>query len=104
MSKLLSELSNTYGNVERTPIALTVRFQTDSHAGSGTVQPLAQPGQNPSLGSFQTPQLVLGPAFDATISATAFSHGAQSPSRPGQAEHMLVSLRFGGNAVQFAAI
>ena len=86
-----------------TRIALTVRFQTVSHVGSGVAQPLVQPGQKPSFGSFHTPQLVFGPALDAITSAIFFSHGAQSPPHPGQTEHMLVSLRFGGKAVQFAA-
>ena len=107
-----------------TRMAFTVRFHTVSQAGSGVAQPLAHPGQNPSFGScwqqsvchtiawcpwsvavltFHTPQLCAGPTFVATTSATLFSHALQSPSRPGQTEHMLVSLRFGGNAVQFAA-
>ena len=106
-----------------TRMAFTVRFHTVSHAGSGVAQPLAHPGQNPSFGScwqqsvcqtiawcqtvavltFPTPQLCKGPAFVATSSPTLFSHALQSPPRPGQTEHMLVSLRFGGNAVQFAA-
>ena len=99
----ISDRSKLFDIRERTRIALTVRFHTVSQCGSGVVQPLVHPGQNPSFGSFQTPQLVLGPAFDATTSTIFCSHGVQLPFRPGQTEHMLVSLRVVGNAVQFAA-